>query len=263
MGDRIYILYTTNNLHITHSNIVEIFKKIIFGKPYYHLWFLYLIIGIYILSPLVRIFVQNAGKQGLEISIVLFFIFGCCIKLINSIFSIYSLKISIYFPMPEFTGYVGYFIAGYYFANYSLSRRIKIFFYLAGVISVLFTFFGTLYLSLKFDKALGNLYNYIMPHTLLVTFAIFIFIKSLFEHKKFSEFSSNLIIKISSLTFGIYLLHALVLNYIVKNIKYFKVAELSDSTAVVIPILAVIVFIISSVIIYIFSNFTLFKKYAM
>lgn len=51
------------NYKITIHQIVHIPEKIIFGPPWFLYWYLYLIIGLYILTPLLRIFVAGCEKK--------------------------------------------------------------------------------------------------------------------------------------------------------------------------------------------------------
>lgn len=64
---------------ITMKKIVVAFAKIPFGPPWYHLWCLYMLIGLYLLVPLYRIFTKNTTEKQFLYLLILFFIFGLCL----------------------------------------------------------------------------------------------------------------------------------------------------------------------------------------
>lgn len=246
---------------ISLTTILKIFYHVIAGIPYYHLWFLYLIIGLYILAPLLKIFVQNATKFELEIFLFLFLTLGVGLNLINALIEIFG-KNGFYFSeiLPEFGGYIGYFVAGYYFANFDLSKKARFYLYILAFVSILFTIITTSILSLYFNEPTTTLYQNLRLNTALITFLIFVFIKNRFKNYDFPQKTSNLIVKLSSLTFGIYLIHAAILQAfypIYSNTKFI------NYTPILIPLLAIIVFVLSAIFIQILSKITLFKKFAM
>ena len=61
------------------KKIVVAFAKIPFGPPWYHLWYLYMLIGLYLLVPLYRIFTKNTTEKQFLYLLILFFIFGLCL----------------------------------------------------------------------------------------------------------------------------------------------------------------------------------------
>lgn len=214
-----YKIYTdiANNSAVLNKEFIKLFLKIFVYPIYYHLWFLYLIIGLYILAPLLKIFTKNATKQEVEIFLILFLTFGLGLNLANSLLEFFGFS-PIYFNknLPELGGYIGYFIAGFYFTNFTLSKKCRKYLYILAFIFVLFTITGTSLLSIHIKRT-EILYQNLTPHTAFITFAIFVFVKDKFYHYNFSQKASNLIVKTSLLTFGIYLIHALVLDLLKKQ----------------------------------------------
>ena len=54
-------------------SLIELAKKILSGKPHYHMWFLYMIITLYLFTPFFRKIVVNSTRR--EISILVIFTF--------------------------------------------------------------------------------------------------------------------------------------------------------------------------------------------
>ena len=237
--------YFTPNKLITIYSIKNIVTLMIFGPAYYHLWFLYMLIGLYLLTPIFRCFVNNCKQEHIEYTLFLFFMIGTCFPFIN-----YILKFSpifngqtIYFPSVELTGYVGYYIAGYYFANYELKNKTKINIYLLAVLSLFFTITGTAFLSIHKNEPIVSLYGYLLPHTMFAAYGVFLLFKDIFEKIKITDKKIKLITRISKDTFGIYLIHASILQilgFIGLNVSIIN-------TLVSIPMIAITVMIISEI----------------
>ena len=63
--------------------------QVLLGRTHFHLWFLYMIMGLYLFSPILRRFISAASRRDLEYFLVLYFIFTllmpaytCCMWLI-------------------------------------------------------------------------------------------------------------------------------------------------------------------------------------
>lgn len=90
----------------------------------YHFWFIYVLIGLYVITPIIRPFVKKATYKELGGLIFLCF-------LVSSILPFFS-KISgilVEFPLPYLQGYLGFYLLGYYLQKYPLSDRISGFIY--------------------------------------------------------------------------------------------------------------------------------------
>jgi len=156
----------------------------------------------------------------------------------------------IYFPVSELTGYVGYYIAGYYFAHYKTNGKIKIGIYILSIFSILFTIVGTSLEAYQRQAAIGTLYGYLLPNTMFVAYGVFLLFQQFFEKIKFSEKTERIILKISKNTFGIYLVHVLVINLLYK----IGINTLTINPILSIPSLSVLAMIISLIITKIISK---------
>jgi surface polysaccharide O-acyltransferase-like enzyme len=206
--------YFIKNEPVTFYNIIKIPGVLILGPAYSHLWFLYMLIGLYLLTPIVRCFINNCKREHIEYVLILFFIAGTFFPFINGIlnnFPVFNGR-GIFLPMLELSGYIGYYIAGYYFANYESGKNIKKGIYFLAVLSLLFTITGTAVVSLYRKKSAADLYGYLLPHTMFASYGVFLFFREKFRKIIFSDKETEIISKISQDTFGIYLIHVLVLQ---------------------------------------------------
>ncbi len=98
---------------ITSSAIVQ---GILTG-PYYHFWYLYMLTGIYLLTPILRIVMAHANQTIIKYFIVLWLL-GASIVPVASLVTTYYLDPNVL----AFTGYAGFFVLGAYLLNVKMRR---------------------------------------------------------------------------------------------------------------------------------------------
>lgn len=98
--------------HLAHHNpetIGQALAGILEGPVHYHLWFVYLILGLYLMYPILRPWVQQADEREFR------YFFAVCMlgtwgyKILLTFF---HLKIGLYFEL--YTNQIGHFVLGYY-----------------------------------------------------------------------------------------------------------------------------------------------------
>jgi surface polysaccharide O-acyltransferase-like enzyme len=246
-----------NHIKILPFDIMKIFAKLIFGPPWYHLWFLYLMIGIYILTPLLRVFVSNSNRDDIEYLLVLFFLLGLVIPALNKVFMLINSKYTINFSVIELTGYVGYFFAGYYFSKYEMSKKLKYTIYVFGIISVLITIIITAKYSLFVGKPKGDLYSYLLPTTMFESYAVFLLFKNIFKSVKYSEMFEKVITYLASCTFGVYLVH----DFINQAFSIIGLKTTTYNPIIIIPLMSFINIVISFIIISFIKKIPFLNRY--
>jgi len=230
---------------ITVYELIKIPESIIFGPPYYHLWFLYMLLGLYLLTPVFRCFVSCSKREHIEYLLILFFIIGTGVPFINKLLDIIPVLSGriFYFPAPEISGYIGYYAAGYYFANYEIKNKTRTAIYILAIVSLIFTIAMTSFLSLTANEPAGIFYDYILPNTMFTSFAIFLLFKDVFKNKNYSAKKTGFISKLSRDTFGIFLIHAFVLEVL----SAIGLNTLIINPVLSIPIISLIVMVVSEI----------------
>jgi surface polysaccharide O-acyltransferase-like enzyme len=226
-------------------NFAKIPAKLIFGPPWYHLWFLYTIIGLYILTPLLRIFISACSKKDIEYFLILFMLFGTMLPLLNTVIHQMKPSLSVNMSIDELGGLLGYFIAGYYFSKYDISPLIKNIIYIVAIVSLLLTIVVTSIVSIHDNKPNAYLYGSLLPNTMFTSYAFFILIKTELKDFKFKENTASIISYISSCTFGIYLVHD-IFNQLFSNLH---ISSLSFNPIFSIPLLSSVNFILSCLVV--------------
>ena len=169
-------------------------------------WYVYMILGLYILSPILSRWIQNAPIREIEYMLLIWVIISFLHFLnIDSILLDY---------FRYFTGAIGYFILGYYLTIQEKHvLRNKRFGLLLFILGTLITFVGTILLSVitnqqsLFFIRLGD----ITPGACLQAIGLFIIVYNT-DFDKISDTVKGYIVNISKSSYGIYLVNVLVLN---------------------------------------------------
>jgi surface polysaccharide O-acyltransferase-like enzyme len=177
-------------------------------RSYFHLWFLYSLIGIYFILPLLRLMVRpGTESKFLWYLIVLWLIFQPIRTLMDQ-FLHFSLNIN----APLATGFLPYFILGYLLGDIALTRGRLIVAGAAFGIGSLITILGTYLLTRAAGKFNGYFYDYVTLGTILGTAGAFLLLRAVSDvgFLAMDRFRS-LMRWVAGGTFGVYLIHVLVI----------------------------------------------------
>jgi surface polysaccharide O-acyltransferase-like enzyme len=217
------------------------------GKPIFpHLWFMYLIISLYLLVPFLRIYVANASVKNQLYFLGLWF-FASTIR------PIFETRLGI--PIGAYTdpvfGYIGYFLLGATFVKYGPDRisprwAWACWLVLAGCAVV--TMFGTYLLSVEAGTVDKFFYDHFSPTVILMSVATFVLLRNFGaelaeradSHPKFVR----RITYASELSYGVYLVHALVIVILESGRLGFTVDPMRHPPLFAAPIVAVVVSIL-------------------
>ncbi|MFB4167196.1 acyltransferase [Virgibacillus sp. JSM 102003] len=225
----------------------DIIRDMIGGNVSFHLWFLYMIVGLYLITPLIRVLTAHSDWKLIEYYLIVWFITSSLFTLSN-----HFLSVNVGIQLQYFSGYLGYFLLGYYLHNIELTKRLRKIIYAGGLFGVIVTIIGT-YLETEYS---GNFapyfYEYLSPNNVLASIAIFVSVKnidwdSIFK-KKGIFMKSMTALSISS--FGVYLIHPLVMIIIgsdeMKKLIGFKIRYTEFFHPIIgVPVSIIIVLIIS------------------
>lgn len=172
-----------------------------------HLWYLYTLIGFYLLLPFISKLVMQFTKKDFEIFLLIWVIFGTIIPFLNSNFGFP--KPFFYFQIGLFTGFLGYFILGAYLKKYPLNRKTGIGLFIFGL-SIAFIL--QVVLSQRFGHVYMQLDNVIQFPIVCLSTGFYSVMRTLNFEKLSVERGAKWITSISSLTLGIYLIHVFVIR---------------------------------------------------
>ena len=237
-------------------SIKNIFINIIEG--HYHLWYIYMIIGLYLLVPLLRLWVYDKNKKYVEYFIILSIIFTYIIPQIISIGSNYYAIFNNFnnilqnkLCLTYVGGYTTYFILGWYINNYEIKYKKII--YALGLIGLIITILGTYFLSSTLGRPL-QMYGRLDINVLFQSIAVFVFIKTSFKNIKDNK--NKIINSISKYSLGIYAIHVLILTYTYRILE----SNGFNNSIINIPLVFIISFLLSYLISFIFSKIPFLNK---
>lgn len=206
-----------------------ILKDILIGKPYFHLWYLYMIVGLYAITPYLHIITRHIDPTSLLTLIV----FSLTISSIEFLLGAESKTF-----LTKFIAYIGYFLGGYYLSIHN--PKLQTFTMAAGVAicGILIALLTGYYLPRIGSEAINIMYGYLNPLVIALSFFTFsILIKIRIDNSRARFF----IERTASLSLGIYLIHPIWL-WLLNRYIFWRFRELNIAT---IPLLSIIVFSLS------------------
>jgi surface polysaccharide O-acyltransferase-like enzyme len=249
----------TGESSFTLSKLFLIPRSILFGPPYYHLWYLYAIIALYVFTPILRILVAHMQRKHIEYYLILFVALSVFIPCVNHYLMLINPKFRISFGIPELNGYAGYFIAGYYFSRYDLAPKFKKTLYISALVLSFTALYITSIQSGFEHKPVRYLYGYSAPNVAVAAFALFVLFKSVFKNSSFNKKVSDLIMYLSSLTFGVFLIHPMFL----KILSIINIDAQSCAPIFSVPLLSLFLFLTCAVVTGILKRIPGFGKYCI
>ncbi len=236
-----------NESACTNKIILRLF---LLDGTYYHLWFLYALIGVYLITPLLRPIAASAPRSVLWYFMALWLFFQPGMTLLEQA---WDLRIGVSVPMA--TGFIGYFILGYLLSEVSLSPRSIWIAFIVWLTGAFATAAGTYLMSLQVGEFSEFFYQYLSLNVMLASAGSFLLLKSLSGHKSLAHpVTLNLVKKAAAASFGIYLIHVLVLDIIGGHIPLIHFNVEMGSPLWSIPLASVIAFVASFCAVYILQK---------
>lgn len=174
-------------------------------------WFLYVLLGLYLLTPILSRWINACSRREIEF----YLIFWVFISLLPYAFHISGSSISTNSPFYYFSGYVGFYLLGYYIRRYHPSMSLK------SYLVVILLYLGVGGLTPWFERSIGmdHLVGAIGTNFGSVVRTAAIFISMFFFFGKYK--SCGFIQTLSKLTFGVYLINVYVL-WIISGFTLFQ-----------------------------------------
>lgn len=183
-------------------------------KSWDHMWYIYMLLGLYFLTPMLKIFTAHANKYQMR---NLLLVMGCCsclIPTINQFSKFFGIQISIsnlHFSLP----YVFLYLLGWYMENYGNEKQ-QVYLGFAAI-SALLSLSLDILLEIFYVTKHGSLFGWLGRQENLLNIAaaaaIFYLAKHLCNFHFIEKCFGKYILRCS---FGIYLLHPFFINIIYK-----------------------------------------------
>ena len=176
---------------INFGVVLQALRNVIAGDLWDHMWFVYAIIGIYLVMPVIHLFMKQDQRNGLILTALLF-VFNILLPAFEEF-----LPVSVKIP---FDGYLFYVCMGGILARQEPGKKWTAAIYLAGLL-------GLAWILLFWYR--GD-YGYLHPAVCAMAVAIFLLVC------KMDMKSGKLLLGLSGCTWGVYLIHPFFINVAIK-----------------------------------------------
>lgn len=238
---------------------ISLFINTVNGPSY--LWFLKMILGLYVMIPILKMIVSDRRTEVyyLVLSVIVVFV----IPLVFDLTRLYSEAFTRFLSgnyeiteIGEILDFSSFFVLGHYMATSSFIRRIRCLVYILAVGCVVFSLFGVHFYSHAHQQVNAYLFDYTNLLTLMESAAVFLFAKNIFN--VMSSSAKGYVIMVSNCCFGVYLVHPFVMKML-DGLFVFPPASFMH--ILTIPLMALMVFLVSVLIVRVICFIPYLNKY--
>ncbi len=237
---------------------------------HYHLWFLYLILGLYLVLPILKKISENKTVflYFLIISFVFTFMLPLIIEICKSFlpqqtwemfeshpYFLKALEGNFNLLNPKLViGYVFYFMIGHYInIRFINARHVKLI-AIGGITGCFCIIIGTYYTTSLKNCFYGEFYHYLNIFPLFEAIAVFCLIKLVSQHH-----TGRILDKLSKTSFGTYLIHPMLIETFIS----YGLDTLIFPPLFSIPLIVFIIYILSTLIILVLLQIPGINRYCL
>ncbi len=234
----------------------------IFVTRQYHLWFLPLIFGLYLVTPFLRHMVAGCSKKELTAFMLMAFIFASVLPLCETLKLLPALTALMReLGITMVTGCVGWYVAGIYLVKYlNIQKRgTRLLCYILGVVSILLAYYLTMAHALETGE---NIETWIIANAVtmvLPVIAVFVLVRAIADRLTFSEKSIKWITILAQDAFGIYLLH----DACITVFESIGLSTLKFNPYIAPPVLAVLCFLLTWLVVHLLRKIPFARKFIL
>lgn len=231
---------------VTFEGILKMFIRILRGPREGHLWFFYSLIGLYLITPILRVFISKARNSEIFYYIALWFIAMPLLFIVEE-FTPLKNGFEIYYT----GGYVGYFLLGYVLGR--LETKPPLLWSALGLFISGFLFtFAVFHFNLPPHDNELVFQSYPSLNIILMSLGAFMLLKIIGE--KISPQFARLSNEAGKVSFGIYLIHPLVFVWMALGWNALGLETGMGNSIFIIPLAALVNFLLSWVIVFLISK---------
>lgn len=247
-----YILHAP----VTLGNIYQAILKDLFTGAYYQFWFIYLIVGLYLITPILRVIIAYASPKIIRYLILIWFL-GVAIVPLTQLASGYTLNTSVF----VIGGWVGYFVLGTYLQKLKLRSTI-----LYGLLAIgfIWTIFGIWLMNYPLKELNQNFFffDYLTANVIIGSIALFMILMKFRQDWPGSNhrIASYIVKAISKNTLPIFLFHVIILESFERGFFGFTLTPTALNPIIEIPLIGVITMFITTGLVLLMRKVPILKK---
>lgn len=203
-------------------------------------WFFYALIPIYLLIPVLSLVDWQKNRRTLIYLLALCFFFNEILPILSRFAGI---NITSYADLPFKISYIDYALLGYFLQNTDLTNLQRKIIYAGGVLGFIGMFAGTWLISQPIGKTDDFFMNYHSLFCYLMAVAVFVLVRSLCDNGisakiEESKTGKSLLKSLSGASFGIYLVHYLVIMKLFEQVEFFHPVALMVTEAITVYLIS-------------------------
>ncbi len=181
-----------------------------FVSGHYHLWYLYMLAGLYLALPFLRIFVCKKNKNLVILYLAISILFQFTIPVLQALslkfdFLIHLIAFAENFQLGFFNVFAAYFLTGWYIFHVGVPKKNRIVFYGTAIVALV-----TMIVYVSFTKDYENAYANSGILVYIYAFGVFLAL----SNGKESGYSGRILSTLSKSSFGIYVVHVVFMDVI-------------------------------------------------
>ncbi len=229
----------------------------ILNGPYTQLWYLYVLLGLYLLTPILRVFIMHADESLVKYFIIIW-VAGTAILPFIGLFTAFELNSNVF----TLTGYVGFFVLGTYLSTVEIRRPTL---WVLITLGIALTAAGTYALAATTGGTEMYFFQqYFSPTVILASVMVFLLLMQIkppvAQPDKAPSKVNKLIKLISENTLGIFFIHVMIIESIQLGYFGFTINRYVMDPIIEIPLLTIIVMFASLGIILLLKKIPYLKR---
>lgn len=229
---------------------------------YYHLWFFYMILGLYLVTPVLDAALRAASGRVVVYALGIWFLWASVAPMLEAQLGVDS-RLA---PSRDNSSlqFAGYFVLGSLLQRLPPPRRERLWAAAALLVGFGATALGTYHATIvmgggRFD---GRYYEFYSANVMLMALAVFIFGRRLSPKTRLWQSTAlrRALAGVAKAVLGVYLVHALVLDLVSAGRLGFEIDRTSFHPAVGVPLLATLVFVLSLAVVLVLRRVPLLRE---
>lgn len=185
-----------------------------------HMWFVYMLVGLYLFMPVISPWLEHTGKRGKQMFLLLWFIASFFPYIRDRVGDVYGECYWNEFNLLwYFSGFLGYVVLADYIRQHlewtcGKSVAVGILLYAAGYVITAMVWYGRIETAVTLQQ-LELSWRFCTPNVIAMSLGAFLIIKALYGQSR----ESRAVEEVSHLSYGIYLMHIFILTGVFQQIS--------------------------------------------
>ena len=232
------------------SQAVEKLKHLPSEPTAIHLWFMYALIPLYILSPFIKKLIDSLGRDLVVYLLAIWLFFSSLLPTVGNLLPASYRPIVTLDPRYDLTfmaGYAGYFIIGYYLMRMKRAVPTGLLASVAGA-AVVCVALGTWWKTSGAGHYVEIFKTYTGIFVVVLSCALFLLVKELLRRRQLGRVARTVVGYLAPLAFGVYLVHNLIVDLLSRLIQWWPAGSVQVvivSYLVVLAVSVALIFVLS------------------